>query len=101
MDTPAFDFNSLAMSEIAIIEKLGGQGIGTLSDGAAPKGATLAAIAYVMKKRTDPSFSWNAAQALTFAEVTGMLALTTDNADADEEGDAPKATKSARSTTSA
>lgn len=70
----AFDIKSLTLGEIAKVEELSGQGIGVLEDEEKPKGLALAALAFVIKRRTGhPSFTWNQAQALTADEAYTLL----------------------------
>jgi hypothetical protein len=87
-----FDVNTLTLGEIAKVEQLSGQPIVSIGDQAAPKGAALAALAMVIKRRTgDPRFSWDAAQNLTMAEAMEIVGLDDDDLKAaqasDEDGD--------------
>ena len=58
------DINSLTIGEIEEIEELGDQPIDALFSGDGKKGKSLRAIAYVMKKRENPDFTWEDAGAL-------------------------------------
>lgn len=46
----------------------------------------LAALALVAKRREDPSFTWNKAQELTFAEASALIGV-----DASDDEEAPAA----------
>lgn len=80
------DISRLTLGEVAKIEELSGQPISRLGEEDAPKGAVLAALAFVAKRRENPKFTWNDAQALTFDEANAILNLTSDD-DAGEEPD--------------
>lgn len=92
------DINKLTMGEIALVEELSNAPIQTLSDEAAPKGLALAALAFVAKRREDPAFTWNDAQALTMTDVTELLGLSEPVAEepAPSQEPAPKAASSRR-----
>lgn len=82
------DISTLTLGEVAKIEDLSGLPIATLADEERPKGLALAAVAFVVKRRTGhPEFTWNEAQDLTFQEVSDLLGLDTDD---DEDDDDPK-----------
>lgn len=82
-----FDINKLTCGEVAKIEDLSGQAITNIGDDGAPKGLMLAALALIAKRREDPSFSWNKAQELTFAEASALIGAGA--ASEDEEAPAP------------
>jgi len=88
--TPSFDFESLTMREVSLIEELSGQSISAIADETTPKGKALAALAMVAKRRSGfPSFTFNEASAMTLAEVNELLGTSDDEddeADADPEG---------------
>lgn len=69
----AFDVSKLTLGEIAKVEELSGVAVGLIEDAGTPKGRMFAALAYVMKKRDDPSYTIAKAEALTLDEVTEML----------------------------
>lgn len=82
------DISTLTLGEVARIEDLSGMPISAIADDDRPKGLALAALAFIVKRRTGtPEFSWNQAQALTFTEVNDLLGLDED----DEDEDDPKA----------
>lgn len=69
------NFNQLSMREIATIEELSGQPIGALSDEESPKGLQFAALAFIVKHREDPEFTWNDAQDLTMSDVSSLIGI--------------------------
>jgi len=69
----AFSMDKLTLGEIAQLEELTGQSITAMSDESAPKGKFLAAIAWLAKKREDPTFTLAQAEAMTLEEVNGVL----------------------------
>jgi len=52
------DINSLTIGEIEQIEELGGVAIDAMFSAEGKKGKALRAIAYIVKRREDPEFSW-------------------------------------------
>jgi len=52
-----FDFESLTLEEVEQIELIAGTSIDQLMEAGSPKGKALKAIIFVIKKRTDPSFT--------------------------------------------
>lgn len=77
------DINSLTLADVAKIEELSGQPIGSLADEKAPKGKSLAAMAYVFKRKQLaeqdlPVAAWKFtdALALTIEEAYEILGLT-------------------------
>ncbi|MGM7677572.1 hypothetical protein [Microbacterium sp. A94] len=84
----AIDYSTLTMGEIGQIESLSGQGIAVLENEQAPKGLALAALAFIVKRRENPRFTWNEAQSLTFAEVGDVLGLDTSDDTETETTDA-------------
>ncbi len=55
------DINSLTIGEIEEIEELGDQPIDALFSATGKKGKALRAIAFVMKRRDNPDFTWEEA----------------------------------------
>lgn len=97
----ALNVSRLTLGEVAKIEELSGQSITSIGEDDAPKGKTLAAMAFVAKRREDASFTWNAAQNLTFDEANEILGLTDEDEqeqDADptvpEDGSSPSSSGS-------
>lgn len=82
------DINSLTLGEIAKFEDLSNQSIQVLGNAESPKGRALAALAFIIKRRTgDPHFTWQAAQELTMDEANEILGLADD--DEEETPDLP------------
>lgn len=69
------DINKLTLGEVAKVEELSGQPISAIGDEAAPQGLTLAALAFVAKRRQDPKYPWNDALSLTFDDATAILGI--------------------------
>jgi hypothetical protein len=80
------DVNSLTLGEVAKVEELSNLPITKFSTEDAPKGLALAALAFIWKKRTDPKFSWNAAQALTMEQANEILGVGEVVDEESEEG---------------
>lgn len=77
-----FDFDSLTLGEVSTIEDLSGYGIGALNE-EKPQGKFLAALLMVAKRRDgQPTFTFNAALAVTMNEAQEFLGLGEDD-DAD------------------
>lgn len=68
----------LTVGDIAIVEEHTGVGISALGDEEAPKGKMLAALVFVVKRKTDKEFTFNDALDLTMAEATEILGLDED-----------------------
>lgn len=81
-------FSSLTMHEISVVEKHGGASITSLANEDSPKGLPFAALAMVIKRRTDPTFSWADAQALTMSEVSALIGLS--EVESEEEAEESK-----------
>ncbi|WP_091498427.1 hypothetical protein [Microbacterium sp. cf332] len=60
------------MGEIDQIEDITGQGIDALTEPGARKAKFLIALAYIAKRREDPTFTRSQAEALTLAEVNAI-----------------------------
>ncbi len=87
--------DSLTLGEIAKVEELSGQSVNGLADDNAPKGKMLAAMAFVVKRRSDREFTWNDAMGLTMEQANAIIAPE-DDADATDEpedGDEPDPTE--------
>ena len=81
--------SKLTVGEIAVVEKLSGQGIFMMDDPTAPKGEMLAALAYVVKKRENPEFKHDEARKMTIEEIMEIIGGEEVEEDGDE--DDPKA----------
>lgn len=78
-----FDTKSLTLGEVDAIETLSGLPIGALADEDKPKGKALTALAYIIKRRENPAFTFADAAKLTMHEVGALTGS--------DEDDAPKA----------
>lgn len=72
------DFQTLTLGEISKIEEISGLPLSAMADEDKPKGKQMAAIAFIMKKRQDSSYTLKQAEALTFTEVTELLAKASE-----------------------
>jgi hypothetical protein len=82
----AFDINQLTIGEIQTAERLGQSSVSVLNDPEQPKAGMLMGLAYVITKRTDPTFTIAQASALTLSECSSLISADDD----DDEDDAPK-----------
>ena len=73
-DTLNFDINDLTIAEIVEIEELTGMPFDSMGDATKPKGKMLQALAFITKRRADPSFTY---------EQAGALKNNLDSGDAD------------------
>lgn len=74
-DNPAegFDISNLTLGEISYVEDLAGLPISAIADPEQKKGKALAALAYIIKRRSNPQFTFKDAEGLTMAEVTALI----------------------------
>jgi hypothetical protein len=72
------NIGNLTMREVATVEELTGAAISALSDSERPQGKALAAIAYVIKRRTDQDFTFDNALDMDFTEIQALLGLDAD-----------------------
>lgn len=76
------DINSLTLGEVAKVEDLSGLPISAFGNEDKPKGLALAALAFVWKRRSEPTFTWNDAQGLTLDDANTILGIEDDEDDA-------------------
>lgn len=69
----AFDFESLTLEEVEIIENLIGESIDEAFGVSKPKGKALKVFAWVISKRTDPSYTIEQASKLSLKEALSMI----------------------------
>lgn len=69
------DISKLTLGEIAQVEEISNTSIGALASDDAPKAKLFTALAFVLKKRENPKFTYSEAEALTFDDVNGLLGL--------------------------
>jgi hypothetical protein len=99
-----FNIGSLTLGEVAKVEELARTGIGTLGEDEAPKGLLMAALAFVVKRREDPKFTWNEALGMTLPEAHAVLGIGDEEPEtaeaveeaAEESDPSPAPTKSRR-----
>lgn len=72
-NTAAFDIDHFTLGEIAQLEELSGQSLSDFSSDSAPKARFLTALAYLAKRRQDPSFTFSQAEALTLTDLNKIL----------------------------
>lgn len=80
------DIDTLTLGEIAKVEDLSGQAIGTIAQEDAPKGKALAALCFVASRRQGNPLKFDQCLALTVDEANALLGLDEDE---DEEGPPP------------
>lgn len=76
--------NKLTIGDIAAVEELSGQGLAALGDENAPKGKLMAALVFVVKRKSDKNFTFNDAMNMTFNEVQTVLGLDEEEDPKDE-----------------
>lgn len=62
----------LTLGELAKVEEIGKGSINDLANDEKPKMQMLIALAFVVKKREDPTFTVNQAEALTMEDLTAL-----------------------------
>lgn len=75
MTTNNFDFESLTLDEVETIELMTGASIDQIMSDGQPKGKALKAIIFIIKKRTDPSFTIEQAGSLKMSDVSALLVV--------------------------
>lgn len=73
------DVNKLTLGEVAKVEELSGQSLRGFGDDTQPMGKMLAALAFVVMRRTDPKFTWNDALGLSIDEAQAAVGFTGDD----------------------
>ena len=68
-----FDFESLTLEEVELIENLTNSGIDEAFGNGKPKGKALAAFVWVVRKRNDPSYKMEDAKKLSLKEALAMI----------------------------
>ena len=74
------DINDLTIAEVVEIEERTGLPLDALGQVDKPKGKMLQALAYIVKRREDPDFTWEMAGALKISATTDKV----DPTDGDE-----------------
>lgn len=84
----ALDISKLTLGEISKIEECSGERFTSAFDGE-PSAKTMAAVGMIAKRREQmangerPTFDWNAAQDLTYEDVSNLLGLKDEEETAD------------------
>lgn len=73
MAQEAFDFESLTLDEVEMIENLTGVAIERIAEDGAPKGKNLKSLIFVMMRRNDPSFTIEQAGKYTLSQATALF----------------------------
>jgi hypothetical protein len=73
------NINSLKLSEVADIERLGGRSVSSFADEEAPKGRMLMALVYVFKRRENPNFKFEDAGDIGLEEAMALIANDDDD----------------------
>lgn len=68
-----FDFETLTIGEVEIIEHVSGSPIDALMDDKAPKGKSLKAVVFTIKKREDANYTLEDAAKLSFKDAMAIL----------------------------
>jgi hypothetical protein len=68
-----FDFESLTLEEVELIENLTNTSIDEAFGNGKPKGKALAAFVWVVRKRNDPSYKMEDAKKLSLKDALAMI----------------------------
>jgi hypothetical protein len=68
-----FDFESLTLEEVEIIENLTNSSIDEAFSNGKPKGKALSAFVWVILKRSNPNYKMEDAKKITLKEALGMI----------------------------
>lgn len=68
-----FSLDNLTLGEVSQLEELSGLSLSEIADEHAPKGKFMTALAYLAKRRQDPSYTYSQAETLTLAEVSDVI----------------------------
>ena len=69
----SFDFESLTLEEVEILENLTGESIDQAFANGKPKGKALKSFVWIMTKRTNPSFTMEEASKFTLSQALAMV----------------------------
>ena len=82
-----FDVSQLTLGEVAAIEDLSGRSITALESDEAPQGKLMAALVYVIKRRTgSPRYTFNEALGLSLPEAAEIIGLDLADDKGTEDG---------------
>jgi hypothetical protein len=68
-----FDFDSLTLEEVELIENLTNSSIDEAFANGKPKGKALSAFVWVVKKRQNPNYKMEDAKKLSLKEALGLI----------------------------
>lgn len=68
-----FDFESLTLEEVEIIENLTGESIDEAFGAGKPKAKALRSFVWIIKKRSDPNYTIEQASKLSLKEALNMI----------------------------
>jgi hypothetical protein len=68
-----FDFDSLTLEEVEVIENLTNSSIDEAFDNGKPKGKALAAFVWVVQKRDNPTYKMEDAKKISLKEALEMI----------------------------
>ena len=74
-----FDFETLTIEEVEMIENLSGVSIDSFMDEGAFKGKALKAIIYVFNKKKDPNYTIEQAAKVSFKDAMAMFSGEDEN----------------------
>jgi len=69
----SFDFESLTLEEVEIIENLTGESIDQAFGNGKPKGKALKSFIWIMMKRENPKFTMEEASKFTLSQALAMV----------------------------
>lgn len=69
----AFDFDSLTLEEVEIIENLTGESIDQAFGDGKPKGKALRSFVWIVMKRENPKFTIEEASKITLSQAIAMV----------------------------
>ena len=67
--------NELTLGEVEEVENYAGLPLAALADSEAQKGKLMVALAWIMKRKTDPSFTLHQAKQMTSKELNDLLGV--------------------------
>lgn len=79
------DIKTLTLGEVAKVEELARAPLGWLGDDQHPQGMLMAAVAFVVKRRENVSFTFADAQNLTFDDLNEIIGEQPDDLDPKSE----------------
>jgi hypothetical protein len=68
-----FEFESLTIEDVETIEHISGRAIDSIMDDESPKGKTMKAIVFVVKKKENPMYTLDDAGKVSFKEAMELL----------------------------